>query len=307
MTDDILLFKSAEEFADRPGYFHVLTVVRTELDRIVGKFSFPKDRQLQCGLNGCNHWHQNGYVIRTKDGCETHCGKDCGKREFGVEFKEVEATFKRKLEDQERRDWLNSVLSEKDALLDKVGALLARLGAVSAKIKEVRDRLAKEPELVLALDKAIRSGGAVQKERFVDAETASAMGLTRGQRHQLETVAILAGADALALVPQSKRPAIEDVAARLRLVVLPDLKDLSIGSLANLNTRQRKERARRIEGHHQAIAQAAELLAAGEKFIAPQNLRRLGQLPVSRPSQRANRILHSFATHADEVARDLGG
>ena len=27
-------------------------------------------KQLQCGLNGCNHWHQHGFIIATKSGDE---------------------------------------------------------------------------------------------------------------------------------------------------------------------------------------------------------------------------------------------
>ena len=291
---DIILFKSADEFGLRPGYSLALTVARTELDRIVGKFSFSKEHQLQCGLNRCNNWHQNGYVIRTKDGRETHCGKDCGKREFGVEFKEVEATFRRKLEDQERREWLNSVLSERDALIAKVATLLAGLESVSAQIRDITSRLAKEQQLDSALYNAVRAGGAIRRELVVDAETASVMGLTGSQRYQFETVATLAGVEALERASHSNRPAIEDAATRLRSLVLPDLKQLSAGSLSNLNPRQRKNRARQIEAHHQAIARAEEMLASGQRFVAPQNLPRLAQLPISRASQRATRILRSF-------------
>lgn len=129
IDDEIILYTKIEDYEARLAFVGPMQVDVTNLDRIVGKYELGKHESLwaHCGLNGCDRPHMFGYIIRMKDGCETNCGHDCGRREFGVKFEAVEAHYKRGEEVQARRRAAEDVLAQARPWLDEVGALIPKI------------------------------------------------------------------------------------------------------------------------------------------------------------------------------------
>lgn len=156
-----ILFKSAEEFQTRERYKPQLTCAHDKLERIVGKYAFTEKEALECGLNGCGTKHWHGWVIRTTDGDETHCGRDCGEREFGVKFKEVEAAFKQAEERQSRTERLEQVARERDEILAVAIPMYERTSAAINHVQYILNQISKEANLKRVFDDCVRSRGRI--------------------------------------------------------------------------------------------------------------------------------------------------
>jgi hypothetical protein len=105
---------SWEDITDRPGYVGNLDPKEHKLKAIIGRYLFPEE--IKCGLSDCHQWHKRGYLVVTESGAETNIGKDCGKRYFGLEFKDLAQTFDRDLQMAKRREALMSVTARLDGI-----------------------------------------------------------------------------------------------------------------------------------------------------------------------------------------------
>ncbi len=134
-----------------------------DLDKIVGKYELAKQESLwtRCGLNGCDRPHRFGYIIRAKDGCETNCGQDCGHREFGVKFEEVEAQYKRGEEVQARRRAAEDVFTQARPWADELRTLLPAIRAAEARMNEFANDFRWRTSFWGQLHKLARAGGRV--------------------------------------------------------------------------------------------------------------------------------------------------
>ena len=70
-------FSLFEEFSSRPKWQDGVDAGQHKPMRIIGDYSFPKSKEIKCGLKSCRRPHMNGYVIETADGIETHIGNRC--------------------------------------------------------------------------------------------------------------------------------------------------------------------------------------------------------------------------------------
>src|SRR5882724_11249527 len=86
-------FSSADEFKTRAAWRDGVDPAQHKPAKIIGDYAFAKTEALPCGLKSCRTKHQYGYVIRTEDGLETHIGRHCGKRYFGVQWGEIQSVF----------------------------------------------------------------------------------------------------------------------------------------------------------------------------------------------------------------------
>lgn len=86
IADEIIDYGATLDFQLRERYEPTLVATQEELDLAFGKYTrpAPKPDWIACGLNGCDEPHRYGWVIRLIDGRETHCGPDCGERQFGA-------------------------------------------------------------------------------------------------------------------------------------------------------------------------------------------------------------------------------
>lgn len=290
-------FSFFEEFSSRPKWQDGVDAGQHKPMRIIGDYSFPKSKEIKCGLKSCRRLHMNGYVIETTDGIETHIGNRCGKTHFDVTWGELHAAYRRAREDRDREEWLATALSERDVLIKDSQSLLQSVNETTKQIRSVLDRLQKEPELISSFMRVVRTGGSIQIEKTIDSETAEAMNIPPSQRHVLERVGRIVGVGA---VPSGSTIYPGDlVAAKLRTKVIPVFTDLSISSLRNLNQRQRKDRAKEIEGAKSILKDSENYLSTARMFLNPENLQELGKLPVARKNQRTERILKQFSSMTD--------
>ena len=290
-------FSLFEEFSSRQKWQDEVDAGQHKPMRIIGDYSFPKSKEIKCGLKGCRHLHMNGYVIETADGIETHIGNRCGKKHFSVTWGELQAVYTRAKADRDREEWLAIVLSERDALIRDSQSLLQSVSETTKQIRSVLERLQKEPELISSFMRVVRAGGSIQIEKTIDSKTAEAMNIPFSKRHVFENAGRIVGVDA---VPSSSTTYPGDlVAAKLRTKVIPVFTGLSISSLRNLNQRQRKDRAKEIETAKSILKDSENYLSTARMFLNPENLQELGKLPVSRKNQRTERILRQFTSMAD--------
>jgi hypothetical protein len=289
-------FRTAAEFRDRPAYRYDLDSDAHKLQEIIGDYEFNKAEQLQCGLKGCHSWHWHGYVARTTDGFETNMGRDCGKTHFKVHWTEVHSRFDRAAEARDTQEWLENMVRQREALRARANSFYVVISNRTNEVREIVDRLRKEPALYWALQSVVRAGGTIQVEREISSEDAKARGIPDSQRRYLENVGRIYGIEVLQ--PGYKPNALkgDDVLVKLRAQVMATLSRLSSSSLKALNHRQQKERVKALEAVNLLLAEAEQHVNITRRFLTPANLRELGKLPISRPNERARRILQHFAT-----------
>ena len=298
MTALPIRFRNIEEIRSRQAWRDGLDHSEHKLQQILGNYSFAKKDALACGLKSCRTIHQNGYVVQTVDGLETHIGKDCGARHFGVAWHEMHASYRLAAEDRDRREWLETVLQDRDALISKANELRSKLIATTRKVHEVAELFSREPKLSEALARVVRAGGVIQLEREVDAKTAERMNLPQNQRTHLETVARITAIEVVGL-GRGKLSG-DTLATRLQNDAVDVLDQFSASSLRDLNRRQRKLRVREMELVKQVIAQAEAHLIRSRQFLSTANLRGFSKLPVDRPNNRTERTLKHFSALTDE-------
>lgn len=113
-----------EDWADivsRPGFTTELDPQAHNLESIIGRYAFRD--MIRCGLSNCHTSHTKGYIVTTKDGCETNIGKDCGRTYFGVDFETLSAKFDRDITEKENRDKLWSFSFGADELKSRVALI----------------------------------------------------------------------------------------------------------------------------------------------------------------------------------------
>ncbi|VVE07132.1 V-type ATPase 116kDa subunit family protein [Pandoraea sputorum] len=269
MADSALLFKTADEFMKRENYVPDLRCGGDELDKIVGKYAFSEQHRLQCGLNGCRRWHWHGYVIQTKDGREGHCGQDCGKREFGVSFDEIEATFQREEAAAARRTVIQEMLSVRGELLAAATTLYSTAATSRSKIEEVLTEVAKDGALMIAMQSCLRNEGRIQVAATVDKDMRRAMG-TVDRRADIETIGVIAGGEALTMR--------DTVVRELDFRVLRELKGLGQIQLDAMSEKDLQEQSLRLREMRDTLQKAQQFVDAASQFFARRNLEEFSKL-----------------------------
>lgn len=193
--DAVLLFTSIEEFEARSNFHAELQLTADELDRIVGKYELPANRGswALCGLNNCHREHRFGYVIRAKDGRETNIGHECGKREFDVEFEEVEARYRRAVDAQARQRAVKTLLDERDLLVSRCQQILPVMEKQKAQYSAFRTTFQPLKSFWTNLQKCSKLGGAVRAAR----QQSGGAWNPSGGKEELVTVGRFAGGGAI--------------------------------------------------------------------------------------------------------------
>lgn len=262
---EVLLFTSKAEYESRQKYTAALQLAEGEVDCIVGKYELPADRAhwARCGLNNCNTEHRLGYVIRAKDARETNIGQDCGRRELGVSFEEVEATFKRREDEAARRRTIETLLAEKPALVERVqrasaegGIQAYRLSAFIATFNHLRG-------LWREVITASKLGGLVRAPVKRDDKWSQ-----MGGKQQLMTVARIKGSSVL----------INDESATPRLldqIVQPWLDSLTALHLQPLSERELEKFVRDAANMRNLIARAETFVKSCTELLTADNIESL--------------------------------
>ena len=299
-TRVLIRFKTAAEFMDRAAWQDGLDSSRYKLKEIIGDYSFARKDQLPCGLKNCRTKHQNGYVVVTEQGPETHIGNRCGKKYFDVNWGEVKAEYNRAKERKEQEEWLQGVLARRVPLLALAKRLLQALYDANAELVRVLSIINQERDLSAALVEAAKRGGALEIEEEVDEEVRKAMRLKPNQRFRTIKLGQLLGIEAAVPPRGDTRLRGQAAADRLRVGDIPSLEALSAESLRNLNARARKAQVTQLDGMQTRLSDAEKLIAQTRRFTSPANLRELGKLPVRNRWGRVADILTTFANTPDK-------
>lgn len=189
--DEVLQFDSVAAFTIRPNFVAQLQLRADELDRIIGKYELLGDKTLWavCGLNHCNTVHRYGFLICAKNGQETNIGKDCGQREFDVEFEEVEARFQKAVDAQAKVRSITNLLSERGEMLARIEKIAPQARIQSGRMREFCRVFQHQQSFWIQLQKCAKLGGIVRAAARQDKDWS-----TRGSgREQLITVSRFEG------------------------------------------------------------------------------------------------------------------
>lgn len=283
---DVIFFGSAAEFQARPNYVSELTCESTDLECIVGKYAFAKADALRCGLNRCRQPHQHGYVIRLRDRRETHCGQDCGAREFLVSWDEIEATFKRADAAKTRRDALAKIATARDPLLRDAYELRDQLKVAAERVSSIFAEMSADRPLHAALLHCLQDDGRIQVEKKVDEDIRRSMG-EGAYRRQFQTLDTIVGIEAAL--------SYANVGREFRTSVTMFLDALTDTALGQMQDRELEEMSRKMDDVKRNIAAAQLFRRSADRFFASANLEKfwlLRQVMTRRDvTSRTERIL----------------
>lgn len=285
-------FQNAEEFQSRPNYLSELSCSSTELDYIVGKYGFSREKSLKCGLNGCHTTHWHGFVIATKLGQETHCGKVCGAKAFGVTWDEVEATFQRKEAERDRSVALLKIKEDGTAILQRCIQLIEKCEPLESAVRAVLQELSRETALLRAFENIVKNGGRIMGE----AEQSAFMrdGTGSGKRD----LVLLATVEGTNSIGSSK-----DTVRSLKFHVEMPVKDLISQPQESLSAKQIEAHLKTLADVNSTFARAEAFAKNAERFLILGNLDKLElllpQLPKRSRTDRARAILRRLYTTAN--------
>ncbi|MEN9996345.1 MAG: hypothetical protein RL462_1121 [Pseudomonadota bacterium] len=282
-------FQNAEEFQSRPNYFSELSCSSTELDYIVGKYGFSREKSLKCGLNGCHTTHWHGFVIALKSGQETHCGQVCGAKAFGVSWDEVEATFQRKEAERDRSVALQKIKDDGVSVLQRCGQLITKCGPLESAVRTVLEELSRETALVRAFENIVKNGGRIMGE----VEQSDFMRGAKGSGKR--DLVLLATVDGTSSIGPSK-----DTVRSLKFQVEIPVKDLMSQSLELLTAKQIEAHLKLLNDVNSTFIRAEAFAKHAERFLIHDNLEKLEmllpQLPKRSRTDRARAILRRLHT-----------
>jgi hypothetical protein len=172
MPESAKLVTDFFEIASRPDFDSVSALSSENFDGLVWEYRLPDDVlcQVQKPWGLCKHKHRNGWLGRIKSGRTVLIGSDCvqgyfeGDKSFTLERRRFEA--ERALNEALIR--INTLLADRDGVLQRIKGLAARLQAYSAALKNLEERL---PETVVNhLKQATRTGNnrAIIELRYVE-------------------------------------------------------------------------------------------------------------------------------------------
>lgn len=122
-------FTSFQAITARSAYAPRLDLGDSSGITAVGLIDSDRTLWAACGLDRCNQAHKHGFVIRNGAGAETACGGDCAEKLLGLRWKEIEATFTRALDQQDRADYAARLRDQFSAFAAEARDVGARLAA----------------------------------------------------------------------------------------------------------------------------------------------------------------------------------
>ncbi|MCX4159636.1 MULTISPECIES: hypothetical protein [Paraburkholderia] len=267
-------FASKEEFEGRPNYVKALRCESDSLDYIVGKYGFGKDKIVQCGLNGCNQWHRLGFVIATKSGEETNCGKDCGRREFKVSWDDIHAAFERREIEKARRDLADAFLRDRSAILQDALVMQTNLSSACVSIKTIMAEMRKDSALEQAFSRVAANDGRIQIAATVDKDVGFAFG-QRGENANIDTIGTIRGIHA---AEQYDR-----VGGLFDWQVVRPLKEMSSADISLLTDEELERSSKTLQTLREGVLGARAFLEASGHFLAQSNLAEIKKLKETIP------------------------
>lgn len=276
-------FKTPAEFQSRRDYVPTADCTEDDLESIVGKYAdFSKADELICGLNRCGQPHQNGVVIRLKDGRETHCGHECALSFFKLVFKDINDEYQAAVERTLRSDNIRKNLEERDLLLPEARQISQALKATTDRIRLIREVIEKDPGFLREFDNVLRSGGAIQVEKRIGKDARDAMGI--GGRG---TERIMIGrVESIEAFRRAKT-----IYAEFRHATQGPLERLDGTALESMTDDEIKNTSAELTAMREAFRGARLFLDSAERFCSADNRAQLAKIAeVMTAAQRTGRV-----------------
>lgn len=293
--DDLIpiAFETAAEFQSRDKYQDRLQCTDDVLERIVGKYVFSEKDKLQCGLNGCRSWHWHGYVIRTKNGGETHCGQYCGFRAFKVLFKDVEAAYKAAEDRKGRLDFLRNLLEQRDDLMRKAINLEAQASEAGSRIHILRTQFERDSHLERAFRDCLRNTGRILIEDENSRRLRAAMGAA-ADKADLKTIGVVRGTSAFGRSGT--------ILLELKYKVILPLENMTEHGLQDLDNKQLMLESTSLGSIKQILSATEQFLRDYQMLNTKENLETFRLLLLAMPKKfRTNKVHRIFEKLADRL------
>lgn len=287
----LLSIESPSDLTDRPKYVPTIDKHKVKPVAILGPYNFSKADALPCGL--CGTEHQHGYLISASDGSETNIGQECGKNNFGVDFKEIYSTFRAKEAMERRLKAIMANIQQREDLLERSSRLITAIERLQRRVQiEIWDELSPERGLTLALKRTAQHQGAILNQVEISSELRDAS--ISKDHYVLQTVAHLDGVDAL------ESP--DELLRRLRVFCIGNLQD-RIFKRTDLNKKEMLGIESRLLQAKAAVSDALHYVEAAENLLAPTNIAKLAHLePTDGKFQsRTRRKIAHFASLANVI------
>lgn len=266
IAEEIIDYGATLDFQLRERYEPQVTAAGDELELAFGKYTRPASKAdwIPCGLNGCNEPHRYGFVIRLRDGRETHCGPDCGQKHFGAKWTEVVATVQATEEATATRNSVAKLLADRDALVNRGTDLAERSRQLEERVFSANHYLKPFTALGRAIDKCARSGGSIRAEIKSEATGIAAAG--RPAKAELRTVATIEG---IALLTPSftRYSAVIDS-------MLPGLRALNAEALRGASKKDLAKRSKEGQTFTETLNRAERQLDSGDRLFEFTNLQK---------------------------------
>lgn len=262
IDSELIRFTHPDEWQERSAFRSSLTVTEHDLARFVGGYNLPKELYQRCGLchggKPCNQEHGHGFVVATKDGLETHVGKDCGLRHLGAKFEELERLFTASVRTEDLMKRMRELTTKRAELLLRAQQAINDCDHFSAAVGEIKHRVGREPALADVFKHALASDGSVFMEvRVSDQEYE----ITR-KRFRREVFGRIDGF--AAATQKSPRAAIQTI-------VLPVFHGLTEEMLIGLSAKKLATKSKEAGEAERLLIEANAFVALCKRFTSRRN------------------------------------
>jgi hypothetical protein len=274
-----------EEILGLPGFMESLDPTDHKLKSILGRYVF-KD-QIACGLSDCHTLHNKGYIVETETGAVTNIGKDCGKREFGVNFETLSRNFESDIQARNNREMLATFSIAIDELQEKIQDIRkGERGAdwLNSKIQEITHPGNGCPDAIVSrVNRMARDRqGRLTVERRATREEIDAMDAAAGREGSSEriiedTIGTIQGLPAL--YPEN------NVREILAIQIEKRLKEFRAADIDSMTPSELREWVRWITSVDLLLERARAAVVAGLQFFHPDNLGQFTQTLTDRSDQ----------------------
>lgn len=291
--------QSWEEVETRPGFVKDLDPAEHKLHSIIGRYIFKE--RIRCGLSNCHTQHAKGYIVTTTDGHETNIGKDCGKREFGVDFDMLSQQFDRDITEAENRERLWSFSFQLEHLERRISDLrqcpygadwvYRKSRALVNRGREVPDEILHAISgLVKARSNVLSRQREATKEEIEQSEAMEGRGLS-GPQYVGEQIAQIQGMEAL--YPEN------DLRALLVLKLEEKLREFKNQDIDTLRYSGLKHWVKWADSVEATLEQAERAVEQGRKLLTKDNLSAFLEVATEREN------IDQFHKYLDELCNAI--
>lgn len=285
--NDPIIFTSPEEYRARPNYQLRLMCKKEDLQGIIGVYEF--DKLVECNLMKCKEDHKRGYIVVLKDGRETNCGKDCGRREFGeIEFNEFIKSTEEKIRRKQVRDNLEKLFDE----LGDYKKQLSALEPIASKNKSLIDEI----NTILEKDKTaqttiLNSDGKIVKYRLATEKEKKNLLHLKDNPYISEDIGFVKDFDCLGMSFPVRD------AIRTARITINELEQLDINSIKQKDMEKHSLKSNDIK---RSLLTLKEFNEKAGRFFSEQNINELMKFQEILKQDRPKRLLNQIKKAVDD-------